>query len=618
MFSTLLERKLSRRKLLAQTVVGGSALALQQGFPLLANAAARKRPAPPFKEILQLLEENHSIAEGYAAQTLLRWGDALWQNSPVFNPHKVDADAQELQFGYNNDYIAFMPLPKGSDSSTHGLLCVNHEYTNASLMFPKAKDRATEKEILRAEMAAHGHSVIEVKKEKDQWNIVKGFYNRRFHANTSFAMSGPAAGHDRLKTSADTSGKSVMGTLNNCAGGITPWGTVLVAEENVDGYFKGKSKNAREKDNHKRMGIGGAGYGWHTLDSRFDVEKEPNEPNRFGWVWEFDPYNPTSVPTKRTALGRFKHEGATPTLNHDGRVVVYSGDDEKFQFIYKFVSAKKYNPKKPDEHKTLLDDGILYAAKFDEESITWLPLAYGTAPLDASNGFTSQADVLIETRRAAELMGATPMDRPEDIEVSPTTGRVYVSLTNNTSRDKADAANPRPSNKHGHIIELTPPTTKGDKKDHAATRFEWDIFLLAGNPADADDAAFYQDTPSEHGWLSCPDNLGFDPKGNLWITTDGQPHTIDKADGIYVAACSGPARGVPFHFYNAPRGAEVTGPCFTPDASTLFISIQHPADGFMSSFSSPSTRWPDFDDKLPPRPSVIAITRTDSKTKSLI
>ncbi len=618
MFSTLLERKLSRRRLLAQTVVGGGAIALQQGFSIIANAAARTRPAPPFKEIPHLLEENHSIAEGYAAQIVLRWGDALWQNSPAFNPHKVDAAAQELQFGYNNDYIAFMPLPKGSNSSTHGLLCVNHEYTNASLMFPKAKDRAAEKEILRAEMAAHGHSVIEVKKEKGQWNIVKGFYNRRFHANTSFAMSGPAAGHDRLKTSADTSGKSVIGTFNNCAGGVTPWGTVLVAEENIDGYFKGKSKDAREADNHKRMGIGGAGYGWHTLDSRFDVEKEPHEPNRFGWVWEYDPYDPTSVPTKRTAIGRFKHEGATPTLNHDGRVVLYTGDDEKFQFIYKFVSAKKYNPKKSEINKTLLDEGILYAAKFDEESITWLPLVHGSAPLDASNGFASQADVLIETRRAAQLMGATPMDRPEDIEVSPTTGRVYVSLTNNTSRDKTDAANPRPSNKHGHIIELTPPTTKGEKKDHAATRFEWDIFLLAGNPTDADDAAFYQDAPSEHGWLSCPDNLGFDPKGNLWITTDGQPHTMDKADGIYVAACSGPTRGVPYHLYNAPRGAEVTGPCFTPDGSTMFVSIQHPADGLLSSFKSPSTRWPDFDDKLPPRPSVIAITRTDSKSKSLI
>ena len=446
-------------------------------------------------------------------------------------------------------------------------------------------------------------------------SVAGGKLNRRISAlKTKMELTGPVRGHRRVKTSADPTGTTVIGTVNNCAGGVTPWGTVLSGEENFNQYFKGKLRDQREAAAHEMYGMGESAvidFNWHQYDERFDVGREPHEPNRFGWVIEFDPYDPQSVPKKRTALGRAKHEGAATAVSADGRLAAHTGDDERFEHLYRFVTARPYDPSNSRANLDLLDDGTLSVARFEADgSLCWLPLVHGQGQLTAENGFHDQGDVLIETRRAAKLVGATPMDRPEDVEACPATGRVFVVLTNNTKREEQDThpANPRPANKHGHILELTPPESNG-KADHAAETFSWNPFLLAGDPAQEADGAQYHAGTSAHGWLSSPDNCTFDNRGRIWIATDGAPKSADVADGIYVCDTTGPGRALTKKFLRAPCGAEVCGPYFTPDNSTLFVSIQHPGEG--STCDSPDTRWPDFDPQLPPRPAVIAITRQD-------
>jgi secreted PhoX family phosphatase len=309
---------------------------------------------------------------------------------------------------------------------------------------------------------------------------------------------------------------------------------------------------------------------------------------------------------KRTALGRCAHECATTALSHDGRVAVYSGDDAPMEHVYKFVTRGKAG-----SSRDLLDEGVLYAARFEATGkMRWLPLVHGEGPLTAVNGFHSQADVLIEARRAATLAGATAMDRPEDVEAHPATGRVYVVLTSNTDRRVPDAANPRAPNRHGHIIEIVPPLVNG-KPDHGATECDWGFFLLGGDPAIATHGARYASAVGATGWLAGPDNLTFDPGGRIWIATDGQRGVAGFNDGLYAAQTSGPERGSTRCLFSAPRGAEVTGPAFTPDGRTLFVSVQHPGAERGSTYDNPSTRWPDFRDDTPPRAAVIAITRAD-------
>jgi secreted PhoX family phosphatase len=582
-----------------------------------------------FESVPHTIADDMQVAPGYTAQILIRWGDLVLPGAPAFDPMNQTADAQAKQFGYNNDFLGYFPLPRGSDSSEHGLLHVNHEYTAPQLMFPgwtkegadadaiaEASLAAQTPEQSAVEMAAHGGSVIEVIKENGQWRVVEDSqYARRITPETEMTLSGPAAGHELLKTSADPTGTKVLGTVNNCAGGKTPWGTVLMAEENFNGYFGGTAPETGPlAETYKRYAIPDGWNPWYKTVERFDVAKEPNEPHRFGWMVEYDPYDPNSVPVKRTALGRVKHEGATTIVNRDGRLVVYTGDDERFDYLYKYVSNGTYDAAAGTANGALLDDGTLYVAKFDEDKLTWLPLVQGEGQLTAENGFPTQAEVLIFTRKAADLLGATPMDRPEDVEPNPVNGRVYVALTNNSRRkaEQVDGPNPRAENAHGQVIELVPPG-EGADADHAATEFGWNMLLLAGDPAKEGSGAMYGE--GSEAWLSSPDNLAIDPAGRLWISTDqGDAQAKNNIpDGMYCCDVEGAGRAVIKFFFATPRGAEMCGPEFTPDGRTLFVAPQHPGElaDFASTFENPASRWPDFQDGMPPRPSVVVITKDD-------
>ena len=615
----ILERRLSRRGFLGGlTAVSGLALAACAGRRDDAAAAsattqemARPAPAFSFPEIKRGMDQTHHVAEGYRADLLLRWGDPLFEDSPAFNPLNQSAEAQRRQFGYNCDYVGFVPLDPQVDGAQRGLLCVNHEYTSTHLMFPGIREddpSGITREITLTEVAAHGGSVVEIVRGPVGWKPVIGSpFNRRIMADTPMQLTGPAAGHVRMQTKADPTGTAVLGTMNNCAGGITPWGTYLMAEENINGNFLGTlPEDHPEAGNHKRMGVPGGWYGWGRFIDRFDVAKEPNEPNRFGWIVEVDPMDPASTPKKRTALGRFKHEGSETVIAPDGQLVVYMGDDQRFDYVYKFVSAGKVDPANRAANADLLDTGTLYVARFDADgTLAWLPLIQGQGPLTPANGFHSQADVLIETRRAGDLLGATPMDRPEDVEPDPRTGRVWVMLTKNDRRtpEQVDASNPREANRFGHIIEITEPG--GDLTAESST---WEILVRCGDPAIAEVGATWNPFTSEDGWLACPDNCALDAKGRLWISTDGNDDT-GAADGLWAIETEGKRRGSGRHFFRVPVGAELCGPLFTPDGESLFLAVQHPGDGDGASFEAPTTRWPDFNEAMPPRPSVMVITR---------
>ena len=575
-----------------------------------------------FDELKAGIDETHHIAEGYHADILLRWGDPIFPDAPAFDPHNQTVTAQLRQFGYNNDYVGFIPL---NDEGTRGLLCVNHEYTNEEVMFPGIGRQDIKnfadmtRSLVLIEMAAHGGTIVEIAQDdQKKWRVVlESRYNRRITPlATVMELDGPAAGHDRLTASI---GKKVIGTLNNCAGGITPWGTYLMAEENFHGYFLSSSREISqhpEGNSWRRYGIPAGYYAWGRFFDRFDVDKDPYEANRFGWIVEVDPMDRESIPVKHTALGRFRHEGCEVVINADRRVVAYSGDDNRFDYVYKFVSERRVSQDR-EANKRLLSSGTLYVARFHEDgTVDWLALIYGQDPLTPNYGFNSQAEVLIDTRLAADLLGATPMDRPEDVQPGPK-GKVYIMLTNNTRRTlgQVDAANPRADNAFGHIIEITEPD-----EDYTATRSRWDILVTCGDPRVAEVGAQWHPKTSEHGWFASPDNCAIDAQGRLWIATDqgsNWPKT-GKSDGLYALETQGALRGASKLFFRTPVGAELCGPYFTPNQETLFLAVQHPGTdgtryyrGFerASTFEDPATRWPDFQPGMPPRPSVVVVTK---------
>ncbi|WP_299962764.1 PhoX family phosphatase [uncultured Roseobacter sp.] len=587
-----------------------------------------------FDELTWGNDTEHHIADGYNADVLLRWGDPITADAPEFDVMNQTAEAQLKQFGYNNDYVGFTAL---NDEGTRGLLCVNHEYTNEEVMFPGLgrQDRAgfegMTEELVNIEMAAHGGSVVEIAQGEDgKWSLVRDSqYNRRITPlNTEMTIDGPAAGHARMQTNADPEGMTVIGTVNNCAGGMTPWGTYLMAEENFHGYFWTDKVDAEGKPDvtgmeeamakrNGRYGVPGMWYAWGKYHDRWNIDKEPNEPNRWGWIVEVDPRNPDAAPIKHTALGRFRHEGAETTVSKDGHLVVYSGDDNRFDYQYKYVSGGTINDDTAVFGSSLFSDGTLYVARFDEDgTVEWMPLVHGEGPLTAENGFNDQGDVMIDTRMAADLLGATPMDRPEDAQPGPN-GTAYLMLTNNTRRqpDQVNAANPRPESSFGHIIEI-----KEDGEDHAATKGTWSILVKCGDPTIEEVGAQWNPETSESGWFGSPDNCAIDADGRLWISTDQGSSwgKTGKSDGLYGLETAGDLRGHSKLFFRCPVGGELCGPYFHDSGETLFLAVQHPGTdgtkdfrGFErdSTFEDPATRWPDFDPAMPPRPSVVVVTK---------
>ncbi|WP_306364765.1 PhoX family phosphatase [Nocardia sp. CC227C] len=566
-----------------------------------------------------------TVPEGYEQGVVIRWGDPVLPDAPQFDFANQTAAAQAKQFGYNNDFSALLPI-EGQENSY--LLVASHEYTTGPFMFAGYDNKNATREQVEIEWAAHGLTVIEVEGESGSGKLtpVMGKYNRRITATSEFQLTGPAAGSDLVKTSADAFGLKVAGTLNNCAGGVTPWGTILSGEENFNQYFAGEFADPIAAERGKRYGIGGdddKSRGWERYDKRFDLAAEPNEPNRFGWVVEVDPWDPASTPVKHTAMGRFKHEAATVYVTPDGTVVSYSGDDERFDYMYKFVSAKKIqqgNTAAARKHNmTILDEGTLYVAKLTGDHPDQID---GSGKVPSDNGFTgsgqwialletgadgkgrslvegmSAEEVAVFTRLAGDKVGATKMDRPEDFEPNPATGKVYVALTNNSKRGTdgkpgADEANPRNQNKNGQVLEIV--------DDHTGTAFTWSLLLVCGDP-EAADTYFAGFDKSKVSPISCPDNLAFDPHGNLWISTDG--NALKSNDGLFAVTLEGERRGETKQFLTVPVGAETCGPIVTDQR--VLVSVQHPGEVDDASVENPASHWPD-GGTAQPRPAVVAV-----------
>jgi uncharacterized protein len=616
----LIEVAVDRRQFLRAGIAG--AVAVLPGAGLLAGCASESLVTGPtigFAAIPPSTADRVVVPPGYRAQVLYRWGDPVGAaaGNPEFKPDAANtADEQALQAGMHHDAIEYFPLPRESRGAGRGLLALNHEYTDDGLLHPDGRKTWSAEKVRKAQ-AAHGVSVIEVERAGAQWRVVRpSQYARRITANTPMRVAGPAAGSAYLQTNADPTGTAALGTFNNCAGGRTPWGTYLTCEENFNGYF-GNAPTITAAMGRYGIRRDGFGYRWHEHDERFDVTREPNEPNRFGWVVEIDPYDPGATPVKRTALGRFKHEGAMLTLAADGRVVVYSGDDERFEYLYKFVSRDRYNAADRLANRDLLDRGTLYVARFaGDGSGEWRALRHGDRGLTGADGFASQADVLVRTRMAADALGATKMDRPEWVAVHPRTNEVYCALTNNALRGgagqaPADAANPRANNVFGHIVRW-----REAGNDPAATRFAWDIFVLAGDPASPDPGK--RGTVKGDGFGS-PDGLRFDERGVLWIETDVSASVLNKGDyaglGNNQLLAANVATGEVRRFLVGPVNCEVTGMAFAPDGRTLFVNIQHPGET-PSERSDPAnprqwSNWPDFDPGGRPRSATVAITKDD-------
>ena len=601
-FDRVVESAISRRGFMGGVLAFGGASLLAGTSSLVSPEAAMAAPNRfGFAPVAANTNDTITVPNGYNWHMPIRWGDPLWSGVPDFDRDSLTAEIQAKTFGDNND---------GMDLFVDGdkqILVVNNEYTNRGIMYgnrasglPETDDDAVKGK------AAHGVSVVEVAENNGKWEIVKdSAYNRRITADSPMELTGPAAGHDLLKTAADPTGTKSLGTWNNCGNGRTPWGTYLACEENFNGYFSAENEDHKPSAELQRYGVSSKdwGYGWAKVDERFDVSKHPNEPNRAGYVVEIDPLDPTSTPKKRTALGRFKHENADVVVNVDGRIVVYMGDDERGEFLYKFVSSGFYAEGASTDD--LLDNGTLYAAKFDDSGRgRWLALT------PATTGMKDEAEIAIHTRLAASAAGATTMDRPEWVASNPVKAEVYCALTNNKNRGlKPNAGgdptpvggpNPREANKYGQIVRWRP--VNGD---HAASDFEWDLFVMAGNPTVHSDDRGGSTNVNEGNMFNSPDGIIFDSKGLLWIQTDGN-YSNEKdfaGQGNNQMLVGDPATGEIRRFMVGPKECEVTGMCWSADRKTIFVGIQHPGERGNSAFPEGGNAVP--------RSGVVAIRRDD-------
>ena len=595
-------------------------------------ASGDAMPGMNFAAVAPNTEDAVVIPDGYRQEVVIRWGDPILPGAPEFDFANQTPEAQAGQFGFNNDFAGLIPVDGVAD---HHYLVANLEYPTEPFMFAGYKEGEPTEQQARIAMASVGIAVVEVTAQSDSGALktVVGPRNRRLTASSPFRLTGPAAGSEFVKTAADPAGTTVLGTFANCSGGLTPWGTMLSGEENFNNYFANPSAitdpKAKERLERYSFEDDGDEHYWGRFDKRFDLAVEPNEGNRFGYIVEVDPHDPNSVPVKHSSMGRFKHESANIYVVGSGpdkdTVVAYSGDDERFEYIYKFVSSRKMksglSKTARDHNMGILDEGTLYVATFTGDSPdpvdgtgtppasekfagkgSWKPLLTVNADGSARSYIPgmSPAEVAVFTRQAADTVGATKMDRPEDIEPNPKSGKVYCALTNNDDRGTdgeapADAVNPRNENKNGQVLEMT--------DDHTGTEFTWELLLVCGDPAAAD--TYYGGfDKTKVSPISCPDNVAFDPHGNLWISTDG--NALDSNDGLFAVALDGDRRGETKQFLTVPKGGETCGPII--DTNRVLIAVQHPGELDDHSADNPASHWPD-GGQSQPRPSVVAVWR---------
>ncbi len=637
-FDDVVASRFSRRSIL-KGGVGLAALSFFGGSQVAEAGAASARPVTTtpspllgFQSVAVSTLDNVVVPPGYTAQVLIPWGTPLFSNGPAFRADASNtAEEQSQQLGMSHDGMHYFPI---DGSSVRGLLVLNHEATDQVLLFPDgdidpADSRGKNIQKVKKSLAAHGVTVIEVRHVNGRWTQVDSPFNRRVTGETPVTFSGPLNAKDnRLKATG-----SPKGTLNNCSMGHTPWGTYLACEENFNGYFGTTDASWVPTTAQARYGItkGGFGYNWHLVDPRFDIAVSPVEADRFGWVTEIDPFAPDSKPIKRTALGRFKHESAAVT-EAGGHVVVYSGDDENLDYVYKYVSARPWSQMRA-QGISPLDEGTLYVAKFLDGEATkdgkgngrWLPLEHGQSVLTTANGWTDQGDVLLRTRLAADAVGATKLHRPEWVTVdehSPMK-EVYVTLTNGGSsngprRHEVADVSPRPSDTFGTIVRWT--ETGGDAR---ATTFDWDLFLLAGDSS-------VDGTSSVNGdEFGSPDGIWADRDSRIWIQTDVSNGSQRRGGysklGNNMMLAADPATREVKRFLVGPNGCEITGVITTPDDRTMFINVQHPGEetraftemGRLPSPAEPGavSNWPDgrggSDRTIRPRSATVVITKDD-------
>ncbi|WP_417586903.1 PhoX family protein [Pararhodobacter oceanensis] len=603
-FDNVVERAISRRGFLSGVLAFGSGAAVM-GTGLLGSTSAKAQEAASrfaFSPIDIQTDFDVHVPQGYSWKVLVRWGDALMPAAEGYDiTEGGPVEGSDMVFGENTDGMELFAY------QGHELIAINHEYTNRGTNLPAAQEGtpANAADVLKLQNL-QGVAVMEIRETDSGWRVVTDSpFNRRIHHNTPMTIAGPAAGDDLLKTDADPTGTRCLGTFNNCGSGRTPWGTYLTCEENFNGYFGANdapegAHAALVAEGYSRYGIGteGWGYDYHKWDARFDTAVNPNEPHRAGWVVEIDPTDPTSTPIKHTGLGRFKHENAEVVLAPDGRVVVYMGDDERGEFLYRFVSNGTYRTGGPTDG--LLNDGTLYVAKFnDDQTGEWLALTPETTGM-------TPAEIAVFSRIAGSAVGATTMDRPEWIAANPHAVEAYCCLTNNKNRGVEPNAggdetpvggpNPRETNHYGQIVRWRP-----FNDDHAADGFDWDLYVMAGNPTVYNNVYGGSSNITPGNMFNSPDGMMFDDNGLVWIQTDGDDSNEGDFEGMgnNQMLVGDPVTGEIARFLTGPKGAEVTGLTWSADRRSMFVGIQHPGGS-----------WPDGDGL--PRSSVIVVKRDDN------
>ena len=601
-FDILVENSIYRRDFIHGIITFG-------GIAFLTNCAETSESSKKnsskftFKQIKASTADTVTVPEGYKVDVVVSWGDPLWTKAPEFDPvTRGTALSQELAFGDNND---------GQDifhHSGHVILVVNNETTNRKIIWGNRPDsKPVTSDDIKKGMMAHGVTIMEIKSSNGKWGLLKDSpYNRRITPETKMLITGPAAAHSLMKTAEDPTGTIAKGTWNNCGSGRTPWGTYLTCEENFHKYFSSKKKNHKVPENLRRYGIRrrDKGYKWADIDERFDIAKNPNEANRVGYVVEIDPTNPKSIPRKLTALGRLQHENAEVVVSKDGHLVVYMGDDERGEFIYRFISEGKYNPNSA-KNSFLLEKGFLFAAKFNVDgSGKWLPLTPKTT------GFASEAEICINTRQAGSAVGATTMDRPEWIALNPTKPELYCALTNNKGRglkpnEGGDTTpvigpNPRKRNEYGQIVRWWPKNA-----DHTSDDFTWDLFVLAGNPVVHNNSFAGSSNIDRGNMFNSPDGIKFDQSGHLWIQTDGNYSNKGafRGQGNNQMLVGDPKTGEIVRFLVGPKECSISGLSWSPDRRSMFVGIQNPG-------KRGGGHWPEGGTSVA-RSSIIAVSRID-------